>query len=191
MRLMIICLILISVFCISQAEAQSNDSLQHYLTIKKSTSLKGMKVLRIWGIANVGIGIIGSVSSEGSAQYFHQMNAFWGGANLLISSIAINSIKRQEIITDFARMELDQKKVERTILLNAALDGLFIGAGIGLLNWSGNENTDRERIDGYAYSIILQGAFLLVFDAVLYSIHRKNRKKRLEKLIRNDVYFEN
>ncbi len=191
MKIFQIAIVVLFAFIVSDMNAQKNDSLQDYLLHKHEISLKSMKVLRTWGIANVGIGIVGSLSSEGSTQYFHQMNAFWGGANILFSSVALKSIKRQESSLSYNELEMEQKKIEHKFLIHAGLDCLFIGVGMGVLSMSNSEGVQKERVEGYGYSIILQGSSLLLFDSLIYFLHKKNRKKRMERLIRTDVYYNN
>jgi len=176
---------------ISASKAQEKDSLQDYFLHQKDITIKGMKILRTWGAVNLGVGIVGEFNSEGTAFYFHQMNSLWGGFNLLFSSLTIRAVRRQEPITDYSYWEMKQIKLEKIFLINAGFDVLFIGAGAGMLNLSTRDGVEKERLEGYGYSVIMQASSLLIFDSILYLLHKRNRKKRMSRLIRTDIYLDN
>lgn len=162
--------------------SQDSLSIETYIEKRDKISLGGMKVLKYWGGTNLGIGTVGAFTTEGSVQYFNQMNAFWGGINLLIGVIATKTYKNQPQRFELENLYLQQKKTERTFLVNAAFDVAYVGAGFGILNYSTREGVQKERLEGYAYSILMQGAFLFVFDSGMYYLHRKNKNKHLKKL---------
>jgi hypothetical protein len=43
--------------------------------------------------------------------------------------------------------------------------------------------TNAELQKGFGNSLIVQGAFLLLFDTAAYFIHKKNRLKQLEPMV--------
>ena len=171
------------------ANAQEEIDLKPYLESRKKISLNGMKALGTWGGVSLASGIAGSIYTDGSQHYFHQMNALWGAVNVLASRFASKSIEQETYPTDPDKLEMDQLKLERTFYFSAALDVAYVGAGFGLLSWSRSEDLNKDRLEGYGYSFIVQGAFILVLDATMYFLHKKNRKKRLAPAIRKDYYM--
>jgi sulfite exporter TauE/SafE len=83
----------------------------------------------------------------------------------------------------FTQNQLAQQKLEKILLLNTGLDLAYITTGF-LLKERGNSRNNLQNI-GYGNSLLLQGAFLLIFDLVQYGNHRRNGKileKQLSKL---------
>lgn len=162
--------------------SQDSLSIDTYIERRDNISLGGMKVLKYWGGANLGIGTVGAFTTDGSLQYFNQMNALWGGINLLIGVIATKTYKNQPQRFELENLYLQQKKIEQNFLMNTAFDVVYAGAGFGMLNYSTREGVQKERLEGYAYSVIMQAAFLFVFDAGMYYLHKRNGNKHLKKL---------
>lgn len=177
--------ILIGAFILSYSlQAQESDSalVKDYLFYRDNISLKGMSVLRYWGASNLVVGGIGAFTTEGNVQYFSQMNMVWGGVDLLMGILGSATYRTKVNRYEVDYLKLEQKKIERNFLINVGLDAVYIGAGAYMLNYSNREGVQKERVEGYAFSVMLQGAFLLVMDATLYHLHKRNRKKRLDKL---------
>jgi hypothetical protein len=84
----------------------------------------------------------------------------------------ILSERKSRKILDLSESLKAQKKVERIFLFNSGLDLLYIGGGVAMLQTKNAKNPERMR--GYGNALILQGSFLLVFDAVEYFLHRSN-----------------
>ena len=69
---------------------------------------------------------------------------------------------------------LAQHQIEKILLLNTGLDLAYLATGLYLKERGQRLNNDRNK--GYGNSLLLQGAFLLVFDLIQYGQHRKNTK---------------
>jgi hypothetical protein len=65
-----------------------------------------------------------------------------------------------------------QHGIEKILLLNCGLDLGYIAMG-GYLVERGRRKEKLQWI-GFGKSIVLQGAFLLVFDAILYGFHHSH-----------------
>ena len=145
---------------------------------EKSTAVNrtGMYILGGWALANITSGAAGWALSEGSAMRFYQMNLFWNTVNLGIAGFALytilgdagNFMTSDEIIQEHL-------KLEKLYLINAGLDVLYIGAGFYLRHLSAQKPKRHDLFLGYGNSVLLQGGFLLVFDAVMWWIQRSNR----------------
>lgn len=145
---------------------------------EKSTSVNktGMYVLGGWAIANIASGALGWSRTNGSTMRFHQMNLFWNTVNLTIAGVALyNYINTSGSALNPDDVMQQHQKAENLYLINAGLDVLYIGTGFFLKHLSTKKPKKEDLLLGYGNSIILQGAFLLVFDAVMWVIQRNNR----------------
>lgn len=147
---------------------------------KQSTMVNktGMYVLGGWAIANMAAGGVGWARTSGSELYFHQMNLFWNTVNLGIAGYSLYSMAQvnpwmlssQEIMNEHIRYE-------NLFLINAGLDVLYVGAGFLLRHLSRISIKRPDQLLGYGNSVILQGSFLFLFDAVMYSIQHVRQLK--------------
>lgn len=165
-------------------QAQTNDELNAFNVKRNSINTKGMPVLAAWGLANVAVGVIGTTTTcDETDKYFHQMNLFWGGINLALATVGYLGAKKDKKSYDLAATVKKQQSIEKTFLFNAALDAVYISAGAYLIEKSTNSTNRQEMYNGYGQSLILQGAFLLGFDAVMYLAHSKHNKLKLTPLL--------
>jgi len=135
----------------------------------------GMKILGGWALANMTIGSIAYFNSTGKKKYFNQMNVMWNVVNLGLATAGYFGAKadlNQQLT--LAQSLHDQQKIESILLLNTGLDIGYMATGL-FLNERG-KNKSSHRLKGYGQYLILQGAFLLLFDGTMYAIHHKNGK---------------
>jgi len=66
-------------------------------------------------------------------------------------------------------------KTENLYLINAGLDVLYIGGGFLMRHLANRSVKSYDLLRGYGNAVILQGAFLLVFDAVMYGVVNSHR----------------
>lgn len=164
------------------AFAQDNTQEINQKRIQINTT--GMKILGGWALANMAIGSVSYFNSTGKKKYFNQMNVMWNVVNLGLATAGYFGAKadlNQQLT--LAQSLNDQQKIEKILLLNAGLDVGYMATGL-FLNERG-KNKSSERLKGYGQSLLLQGAFLLIFDGSMYAIHQKNGKgfdKILEKM---------
>ncbi|MFO7935570.1 MAG: hypothetical protein R6U78_16020 [Bacteroidales bacterium] len=143
----------------------------------------GMVVLGSWAILNISTGAYGWIKNSGSNRYFHQMNLFWNVVNLSIAGFTLYS----NITADYSTWEKSRilekhLNTQNLFLINAGLDVAYMGGGFLLRHLSDKYPKNRFRLKGYGNSVILQGAFLFVFDLVLYGLQRGHRIHFLEQL---------
>ena len=140
-------------------------------------SKKSMVVLAGWSAANMIVSGIATNTSNIEMRYFHQMNVMWGGINLAIAGLGYWGAGREKIDNPtLADVLKHQNRIEKTYLINAGLDVVYIGSGL-LMNQLSDNQKNPAKFKGYGNSIMLQGGFLLLYDAVIYAIHRKHGKK--------------
>ena len=143
-----------------------------------------MVVLGSWAAANIAVGAIGLATSSGQEKYFHQMNLIWGSVNLLIAGAGYLQLRKKKSALSLSESIQAQAAIEKTFLINGGLDLVYLTAGLYCIEKSKNR-PDPAQYKGYGKSLFLQGGFLLLFDAVMYSIHGRQGKqlyKLLDKL---------
>ena len=140
-------------------------------------SKNAMVALAGWSVANmVGSGIATNTRNK-EMRYFHQMNLMWGGINLAIAGLGYYGAGREKIDNPTLEAVLKhQNRIEKTYLINAGLDVVYVGAGL-LMNKTSDNQKSPEKFKGYGNSIMVQGGFLLLYDAIIYAIHRKHGKQ--------------
>lgn len=133
-------------------------------------NLKGMLILGTWALVNLILGALASFRTSGQTQAFHQMNAYWNVVNLGIAGFGFWQAT-QVAALNFWEVLVAQQQIEKVLLFNAALD--FGYMAIGLLLIERGRRLEKERWMGFGKSILLQGAFLLLFDAILYGFQQQ------------------
>ena len=134
-----------------------------------------MNVLGVWGIANIADGGIGYFTArQDQWKYFHEMNAVWGIVNTGIAVLGINGVRKevqQHLTPDQACSHY--KITKRIYLINTGLDIVYMAAGVALTRYADNTKNNPALFTGFGRSIALQGAFLFVFDNVMYLSHAR------------------
>lgn len=173
------------------AGAQSDDFNADFRSLNQTrirTDMTGMKVLGTWGAVNTVAGIAGALSANDDEwKHFHQMNAAWGVINMSIAGLGYIGARRErsrELSNSGALHRYEATK--RLYLLNAGLDGLYIGTGVFLLEHA-KHSGNRDMLRGFGKSILIQGAGLLLFDATMFCAHH-NKDKRWYKALQGVTF---
>jgi len=155
--------------------AAQNIQLESFNEKRIETNKKAMLVLGGWAIGNIATGSILMGQKEGKEKYFHQMNLGWGAINLGIASFAyLSAVKSDPAQFNTYQSIQEQYGIQKILLFNAGLDLAYMAGGAYLIERSKNTTSRPERLKGFGESIILQGAFLFVFDIGVYLAHREN-----------------
>lgn len=137
---------------------------------------KGMVILGSWAAGNIITGAYGWSRTSGETMYMHQMNLFWNGVNLTIAGIGLYSILSADpLMMSGPDMLQEHIKSERIFLINAGLDILYMGGGLALRHYSSRSDKRSEMLAGYGKSVIIQGAFLFVFDLAMFGFQYNHR----------------
>jgi hypothetical protein len=155
--------------------AQNISELQDFNEIRISYNEKGMLILGGWAVGNMIWGGIAAGQTSGQTKAFHQMNMYWNSVNLLIAGFGYWQATKENPGTDFWATMDAQQSMEKILLFNAALDVAYIAGGMYLKERG--LRIDKDKFVGFGKSIILQGAFLLTFDAVMYTFHHTHAKE--------------
>jgi len=170
----------------SQVRGQDMEVFHRYNRELNMHSRNGMVVLGSWAASNLVLGAVGAATApKGSMLFsFHLTNATWNVVNLGIALPAfIAAHKRMDKQYDIPSTFKAQRQQETLYLVNLAADGLYVGTGVFLQEFGSRYSTKRDQLlKGVGYALILQGGFLLVFDAVMYMVHRSHWKRNAGKL---------
>lgn len=159
---------------IFSAEVKAQDSLNHFNQKRNEINQTGMKILGGWAIANIAVGSIGFYKTKGAARYFNQMNIFWNIINLGIATAGFYSAKTaSEKQFNLNQSLAEQRKTERILLINAGLDLAYVAGGVYLNRRGISKNSDR--LHGYGNAVILQGAFLFLFDSAMFGLQHQHQ----------------
>lgn len=148
------------------------------------TNRIGGLVIGGWAIGNFTWATIGMLGQpEDRERAFHLTNA---AVNLVVAGVAVGtyfSNVPDESWDELGAIEtLDEAHAtEKLYLLAAGLDVAYIMTGAFL---TAKGNVDRkEGMIGTGRSLMLQGSFLLVFDAAMFTLHMLRRSKFVRQLV--------
>lgn len=136
----------------------------------------GMYTLGGWAVTNMVTGAIGWKQKTGATQYFYQMNFFWNVVNLGIAGYALYNNSVTDFSTWNSETIMDKHiQSENLYLINAGLDIVYMGTGMFLRHISKNKTKNKDLLKGYGNSVVLQGAFLFMFDLVMFGIQHQHQ----------------
>ncbi|HVW95161.1 MAG TPA: hypothetical protein VHA56_04290 [Mucilaginibacter sp.] len=164
----------------------AQDSLKTFNYERINTTIAGMKVLGSWGLTNVAIGVAGMSASEGGAnKSFYKMTTIFGAVN--VGAAVLGYLQNSPSKIYASKTLKEQKKIELTFLINGGLDIAYLGVGICLNNRGNNGNPNQQ---GYGRAMIVQSAFLLLFDSTMYGLHRSTGNKLRRFLEKHPIAFD-
>ncbi len=176
---------LLGTVAVSAQDLQAVD-LTAYNARRLRDQQTSMLILGGWAVGNMATSGVLMYSSERDGRYFHVMNIGWNAVNLGIAAAGYFSARR----TDPASFDLygtikDQQRLQKTLLFNAGLDVGYVMGGLYMMERAKRDQS--QRLEGFGRSIVLQGAFLFVFDVGTYFFMGRNDSK-LQPLI-SGLYF--
>lgn len=162
------------VFFTFPARSQDLGTISNLNEERISKEKKGMLILGSWALGNMVWGGIAANKAIGREKGFHQMNIYWTSVNLLIAGLGY--YRASEATADLGLWETinEQQHIEKVLLVNAALDVGYMAGGLFLMERG--KSLNRDQWVGFGESVIMQGAFLMVFDLIMYRFQRQNSK---------------
>lgn len=134
---------------------------------------RSMWVLGTWAAGNIAVGAIGMSRTTGETKAFHQMNLGWGLINAALAGSGIWTATHTDPASlDWLQSLEAQQKLQRIFLFNAGLDVGYMMTGAWMLERGKHTEKQPERLRGFGKSILIQGAFLFVFDLGAFFYHR-------------------
>jgi len=178
--------LIVSLLCcsfIALGQADDTKNLVEFNQKRLQITRNGMYVLGAWAGANLLIGTIGASQTSGSTHYFYQGNALWNTVNAGLAGFSLWQISQ----TDPAALTLlesirEQQKIEHLLLFNAGLDIAYIASGWGLTEYA-SRSKNPDLFNGYGQALMVQGGFLLLFDAILYYVLYRHQMNHLPDLL--------
>lgn len=163
--------------CLLLQQATAQDATLLSLSRQRNqTNATGMWVLGSWAVGNLLVGAVGRANTTGATKYFHEMNMLWNTVNLTLAGFGLYSALHADANLSLAASLQAQHKMEKLFLVNGALDLAYMAGGLYLQERGKTPGKNSLRWKGYGKSIILQGAFLLLFDGTMYGIlHHKGK----------------
>jgi hypothetical protein len=182
-------LLIILTLSTSSLYAQAvSDAWLGFETSRLDINRKGMMALTGWAAINLVSGSIGWATATGPTKYFFQFNTLWNVVNLGLGVAgylgSVNADMSALTATDILK---NYNSMQALYIFNAGLDVAYIATGFYLIERSKNASKNQDVLRGYGSSLILQGSFLLVFDFVMYFLHKKNANLHLYPLVSNDM----
>jgi hypothetical protein len=173
------------------AWSQSNTLLDFNQT-RLQKQKTGMLVLGSWAIGNMALSAALLNGKQGENKAFHQMQIGWNVINLGIAAAGYIGVMRSNPGSlDLYHSIQDQYKMEKILLFNAGLDVGYMLGGAYLLERGKRDNVKNPaQLRGFGRSILLQGAFLFVFDLSLTAIISSDNPKIAPLLSRTQVRFD-
>ncbi len=157
------------------ALAQQSTDLTSFNQNRLQRQKNAMLVLGTWAIGNIAVGSIMAGRSEGVNKNFHLMNAGWNIINLGLAGAGYyTAIKTDPAALDMYGSLQAHHGIQKTLLFNAGLDVGYMAGGFYLMERSKNADKNADRLKGFGQSIVLQGAFLFVFDLTVYFLNAKH-----------------
>jgi hypothetical protein len=158
--------------------AQTID-LQAFNTKRFKDSKTDMLILGSWALGNMAVsGILLANTEGGVTKGYHQMNIGWNAVNLTIAGFGyLAAMKSNPASFDLFSSIDEHYKLQKIFIFNAGLDIGYMAAGAYLMERSKSTLKDPEQIKGFGQAIIVNGAFLFVFDLVNYFIQSGQNEK--------------
>lgn len=158
----------------------TNDQLTEINDQRLQQSRIGMTILGSWAAGSIVAGGIGMTQTSGSDRYFHEMNVAWNAVNLTIAGFGYFGSMKNPASFTLSETIREYQSYQNILLFNAGLD---IGyAAFGAYLWERGIRNNSDRSIGYGQSLILQGAFLFVFDVILYVASRSESNQLINSL---------
>lgn len=172
------CLLFIGIY----ASAQNPSELLNFNEQRLDYNQKGMLILGSWALGNMAVSSFRLQAENRETQAYHQMNLAWNAVNLAIAGFGYYSALNASADLSLAESILEQNKISKVLLFNAALDLGYMVGGAYLMERSKNSE-QKDRLKGFGQAVIVNGAFLLVFDSIMYYMHSSHESSILIPLL--------
>ncbi|MCC5944724.1 MAG: hypothetical protein JJT94_07290 [Bernardetiaceae bacterium] len=139
-----------------------------------SINQQGMMLLGSWALLNILLSAAVVMLYKQPNTHFFLMNIYWNIVNLSIAAYAYWSATNPKMLNHAFEILQESAQMQAILLLNTGLDIAYIIGGFWLIERAKNTIKKPERLKGFGQSVIMQGAFLFVFDLIMYIVHRNH-----------------
>ncbi len=157
------------------SQAPTSSELFDFNKSRNQKTRKGLKVLGVWALANMGTSAYYYSTKTGVDKSFHQMNIMWNAGNTFIVAVSLLPKDRNDL--NLAKTLSWQSNTEATYIASAALDIVYSTCGLYLTEKAKNDIDNHDKYQGWGNAIAYNGAFLFLFDTSMYIVHKRNGKK--------------
>jgi hypothetical protein len=119
---------------------------------------KAMNVLLGWSIASIAVGTPLAFQKSIVLRDIGIQNIAWGAIDGAIAIFGKNSANNK--IEKGYSAEKEKKSFYRILLVNTLLDIVYVGVGTAIVA------SGKQKLKGHGYGVIVQGAFLFIFDGI-------------------------
>ncbi len=150
-----------------------------------------LRIFAIWSLSSLGVAFFGFYYFQNAAWYFALMTLCWAIVNLGVLWWLYYHVRERKYTqgTVLKRLEV-QTHVQKMFLLNVGLDVLYAIIGYLFLVYVNNLETEYpDLFEGFAWAIMLQGAYLFCQDLFFYYLHRQHSRRTrplLKKMASNE-----
>ncbi len=136
-----------------------------------------LRIFAIWSLSSLGMAFIGFFYFQNAtAWYFALMTLSWSIVNLGVLCWLYFHVRERKFTqgTVLKRLEI-QTHTQKMFLLNVGLDLLYMIIGYLFLVYTNYAETNYPNLfEGFAWAIMLQGAYLFCQDLLFYYLHRQH-----------------
>jgi hypothetical protein len=131
----------------------------------------GLGVLGTWAVGNMAVGAVGAgLATDERVRWFHLGNLLWNTVNLTLATVGLVSDWNTDASIFNAKDSLKASSSTVTIYgVNAGIDLGYLATGAFF--WQRGSTMHDARMVGFGQALVLQGAFLAVFDVVMAVFH--------------------
>ena len=148
----------------------------------------GMQILGSWAAGNMLLSATQLRQTDPIKRSYHQMNLAWNGVNIAIAAFGYFQGLDGDLAKTLAYTLDEQYSIEKILLLNAGLDMVYMAGGWYLLERSRRADKPHQ-LNGFGRAVIVNGAFLFLFDVILHQVHVHHRAELLPWLEQIDINF--
>lgn len=159
----------------STAVAGNSENVNDYLTIgaeRLQQERTAMLILLSWGLGSIAGGAALGYANK-DYRDFALMNAGWGAVNAGIAGFALAGADTYTATTSLQTILQDEQFFNRILAINSGLNVAYVSVGFSM-NYLGQSSRTRQ----FGSAVMVQGAFLMAFDAWLLW----NSSDRLDRL---------
>ena len=162
--------------------AEPDGSLEGWNRERLTTSRVGMFVLGGWAVANMGVGAFGvGLERDERLRFFLLGNLVWNAVNLGLSlATLIREWNANPAAVDARQSLLESEGAEKVFFINASLDVAYLATAAFL--WQRGDATGDARLVGLGQALLLQGAFLAVFDTTMGLLNLRLTNRLLDRV---------
>jgi hypothetical protein len=150
------------------AQSTSAEPVQAMKARRLSEQRKAMWILAAWAGASMASGSAMAIQNKDTSLRFQGFqHVGWGAVNAAIAGFALYGLSgsAQDSATLFSEFS-EEQTFSKILLVNVGLDVGYMLVGSTLMVASRNGLKDPDKFFGSGLGVVIQGAFLLVFDIV-------------------------